>query len=220
MRNLSKARGRILELLSQSETPCTVNSLAIQTGQHENTIREHLDALVDENLAIRYQSPEHLRGRPAWLYRILDDADQSHDKEYAGLASALAGQIARSSKHPRKDAIEAGQSWAPTLVQNSRLKPDLDGKATMKKNATISRSSVVTLLDQLGFAPTHNADLTKVKLTRCPLLDAARQYPDIICEVHLGIIRGTLDECGADTIQIEKTILEPFSQPGACLLWM
>jgi len=190
------------------------------TGQHENTIREHLDALADEDLAIRYQSDEHLRGRPAWFYRIPDDANQLHMEEYAGLASALAGVIARSSKDPGKDAIEAGKAWALELVRSSKLKPELESNVPPKKNALVTRHNIVTLLDQLGFTPTHNADLTKIKLTRCPLLHAARQHPEIICEVHLGIIRGALNEFGADEIQIEKTSLEPFSQPGACLLRM
>lgn len=210
VRNLSKARGKILDLLGDG--PCTVSSLAMRTGQHENTIREHLDALVLDDLAIKYQSVEHMRGRPAWFYRIPDRSDQSGIGEYADLASALAGAIARRSAHPVKDAIDAGMAWAPELVRNSHL--NMNG--TAKKNGISNRRNVVSVLNHLGFAPKQNVDFTRIKLTQCPLLDAARQNPEIICNVHLGIIRGALGEFGAtNTDGVE---LAPFSQVGACLL--
>ena len=218
VRNLSKARAKILKLLANG--PCTVSSLAVLTGQHENTIREHLDALVDEDLAIKYQSTEHLRGRPAWLYRFSEEPDQPLFGEYAGLASALAGSIARSSSRPNDDAVEAGTRWARDLVHNSLLNPHRNHEGTTKTSSLAIRRNVITLLNQLGFAPKHNVEITRNKLTRCPLLDAARQYPDIICNVHLGIVRGALSEFGADTTQIDKADLRPFSEPGACLLRM
>ncbi len=210
MRNLSKARGKILELLGDG--PCTVSSLAMRTGQHENTIREHLDALALENLAIKYQNAEHLRGRPAWFYRIADKSDHSVIGEYAGLASALAGAIARRSAHPSKDAIDAGMDWAPELVRKSRLNKSY----VAKESAVGIRRNIVSVLGHLGFAPKENADFTRIKLTQCPLLDAARQNPEIICNVHLGIIRGALGEFGATNT--EKVELMPFSQAGSCLL--
>lgn len=216
VRNLSKARTKILEFLSHG--PYTVSSLAMLTGQHENTIREHLDALVDQELATKYQSTEHLRGRPAWLYRSSNERDQSGIDEYAGLASALAGSISRSSSHPRNDAVEAGWAWASELVRNSHVNPHRNHNGSDKKHATATRRDVITLLSQLGFAPTHNVGFTRNKLTRCPLLAAARQYPDIICNVHLGIVRGALSEFGADAAEIENVDLRPFSEPGACRL--
>jgi predicted ArsR family transcriptional regulator len=218
VRNLSRARARIFRLLS--EDSYTVSSLAIRTGQHENTIREHLDALVNEELAIKFQSTDQLRGRPAWVYRLRIEVDQSVSKEYVGLVTALAGSIARRSSHPRDDAIEAGRSWALALARNSRSIPSITPKNSARKNAVAARRNVISLLNELGFTPTHNVDLTRNKLTTCPLLDAARQYPDIICNVHLGIIQGALAEFGADATQIDRANLQPFSEPGSCLLRM
>lgn len=215
VRNLSKARSKILELLSDG--PCTVSSLALRTGQHENTIREHLDALVDEDLAARYHDNEHSRGRPAWSYRTLD---QSGIGEYAGLASALAGAIVRGSSNPSHEAMEAGIAWAPDIIRNSQVISEPHLNRANKKKATAMRRKVVSLLEKLGFAPKPNADVIRIKLTRCPLLDAARQHPNVICNVHLGIVRGALKEFGAEPKSIDKVVLEPFSEPGACLLRM
>jgi len=186
----------------------------MHTGQHENTIREHLEALVLADLATKYQGTEHMRGRPAWFYRACDKSDQSDIGEYGGLALALAGAIARSSAHPTMDAINAGEAWAPELVRNSRL--NINSKS--KKNGISIRRNVVAVLKHLGFAPKQNGDFTRIKLTQCPLLDAAHQNPEIICNVHLGLIRGALGEFGADASRIDRADLAPFSETGACLL--
>ncbi|HEY3293503.1 MAG TPA: ArsR family transcriptional regulator [Candidatus Nanopelagicaceae bacterium] len=215
VRNLSKARAKILEFLS--EGPCTVSSLAVRTGQHENTIREHLDALVDDELAIKYQDSEHVRGRPAWLYRIPDTGEI---REYAGLASALAGAIARTSSHPIHSAVEAGIAWAPELIRSSHANADRSLPSRRRMSATAMRRNVIDLLRNLNFAPKANADLTRIKLTQCPLLDAARQHPEIICSVHLGIIRGALKEFGAETTSINEIDLQPFAEKGSCILRM
>jgi hypothetical protein len=47
------------------------------------------------------------------------------------------------------------------------------------------------------------------------LLDAATEYPDVVCAVHLGIARGALEEYDADPADVA---LQPFSEPGACRL--
>ena len=55
----------------------------------------------------------------------------------------------------------------------------------------------------------------EVRLTRCPLLEAARESPTVVCSVHLGIVRGALAAQGHDGSASE---LHPFSDPGACHL--
>jgi predicted ArsR family transcriptional regulator len=77
---------------------------------------------------------------------------------------------------------------------------------------------VVDLLEELGFAPSPDARAGVVKLRRCPLLEAAHQYPEVVCGVHLGVVRGALEELGASPEQTECTALHPFSEPGACRL--
>jgi len=84
--------------------------------------------------------------------------------------------------------------------------------------AIAARRQVVSLLTELGFAPSADARARVVKLHRCPLLEAANQYPDVVCGVHLGVVRGALDALGADPDRTERTALQPFSEPGACRL--
>ena len=199
----SRAAAAVLELLEAQEGPTTVADLAQQAGQHPNTIREHLDTLVEEGLARRERASTEGRGRPSWLYAALPPREPA--PEYAGLATALAMQIARSSKAPREDALEAGAAWGADLASRT------DEPATPAG----ARLGVVELLETLGFDPAADARTTHVRLRQCPLLEAAKAQPEVVCSVHLGLVRGALERW--DT-RSDATSLEPFAEPGACLL--
>lgn len=201
-----------------------MKALSALSGQHPNTIREHLDGLVDARLVVRTRSPGQVRGRPAWLYRATPDlGTESGVGDYAGLASALAAQIARTSRQPGADSIEAGRIWGRELVRRSLVTmTGVVGKGSVQgaiaPTAVAARRMVVTLLEELGFAPSPDARVGVVKLRRCPLLEAAHRHPEVVCGVHLGVVRGALDELGNDPAQTERTALRSFSEPGACRL--
>ena len=211
-----------MDVLMDQPQPCTVSALTALTRQHPNTIREHLDGLVNDRLAIRARAPARGRGRPAWLYSAAPGiGSEPGAGEYAGLASALAAQIVRTSRRPFADSIEAGRNWGRELVRQDTLVAASGGPvlgSTTAPSAIAARREVVSLLEKLGFAPTADARSAVVKLRRCPLLEAAHQYPEVVCGVHLGIVRGVLDELGADSDRTECTALQPFSEPGACRL--
>jgi len=192
-------------MLRAQPEPLTQAALVRSTGLHPNTVREHLENLVRRGLVARSRAEPEGRGRPAWLYELT--AVQPETSEYAGLAAALAATIARTSTSPRDDAVLAGEDWGHDLARNRGAVPTSPGSA---------REHVVALLDDLGFEPEPAPDAAgTLRLTRCPLLEAAHRHPDVVCGVHLGIVRGALEEYGADPAGSE---LVPFAQPGACLL--
>jgi predicted ArsR family transcriptional regulator len=198
------AAAAVLDLLAAQDRPTTAAALAQSAGQHPNTVREHLDALVEAGLASRERAESSGRGRPAWLY-VATHVEQPVVREYAGLATALAMQLARTSAHPREDAVEAGRVWGEQLAA-AREAPSSPAGA---------RREVVDLLSGLGFDPATDSRVQTVRLRRCPLIAAAREEPEVVCSVHLGIVRGALD---AWNTRSEDTSLVPFAEPGACLL--
>ncbi len=234
--HLSAARAGILDVLIGQPEPCTVGALSALTRQHPNTIREHMDGLVADGLALRSRALAQGRGRPPWLYSVTPDAGSDQEaRDYAGLASALAAQIVRTSGQPRADAIEAGRLWGRDLVRrpavvdadatdkespvpNNAERPSPVPNTVRARGDVARRREVVTLLEELGFAPKPDSRVGVIKLLRCPLLEAAHRYPDVVCGVHLGIVRGALDELGSDPDRTERTALQPFSEPGACRL--
>lgn len=213
---LSRPRAALLELLRGQAEPATLTGLAALSGLHVNTLREHLEALIRNGLVRRRAAQPNGRGRPAWLYLASGGGD-SAPSEYAGLAATLAASIHRTSTHPTADATEAGTDWGRRLA-DGRLGEAQRAKSTGRQSSedpVAARRQVVDLLDDLGFATQSDADNTVVRLTRCPLLETAQQYPDVVCGVHLGLVRGALTAYGADS---EGTELVPFAEPGACLL--
>ena len=125
---LTPAQSAILDHLADQPEPCTVTALAELMHQHPNTVREHLDALVTAGAATRTPAPTVGRGRPAWLYAATTESRLSDDaQEYASLAAALAGQIARTSANPAADADAAGMEWGRDLIRTAMAAADSDG---------------------------------------------------------------------------------------------
>ncbi|RXR26444.1 ArsR family transcriptional regulator [Oerskovia turbata] len=220
---LSRARLAVLDVLASQPEPCSVASVARALDQHTNTVREHLEGLVEAGLATSENAPAHGRGRPARLYTPATESPTTAGAaEYAGLASALAAQIARSSADPVGDALAAGRAWGSDLAETAETAetaagPHGAGGATPPPDdvASAARHDVVSLLDRLGFAPRADDDAASVALTRCPLLEAAYRNPEVVCAVHLGLAQGALERLGAPS---EGTSLLPFAEPGACRL--
>jgi len=204
---MSTSRTAILEVMQAQPEPTTLAALIAATGLHANTLREHLAALVKRGLVRRHRAEPNGRGRPAWRYEATESDEESRPSEYAGLAATLASAIHRTSDSPRADAILAGTEWGHELARKKGAPTTSGGPA--------ARREVVALLDEIGFAPQSDEHASVVKLTRCPLLEAAHRYPDVVCGVHLGIVRGAMEEYGADA---SRSDLFPFSEPGACRL--
>lgn len=209
---LSGQRLRVLEYV-RARSPVRVADAATALDLHPNTVREHLDAIAGLGLAERSTATALGRGRPATLYRASAADPAVAVRDYAGLATALAGHLARTSAHPERDARAAGIEWGRELI-------DEDAQA-----GDDPRRSVLEALTRLGFAPDDEegtpgaqGDTGGIALRRCPLLDAARRYPTVVCQVHLGIVEGMLDRLGVPSGRGLDLI--PFAEPGACRLFL
>lgn len=195
----------MLEYLDAQSGAVTAAQVAEQLGLHGNTARLHLEGLVDAGLVSSGKRAPAGRGRPATLYRADPWAQTDPQvRDYAQLAAALATVISRTSADPTADARRAGASWGASLA-SGRL-PETPRKA---------RREVVAILTDLGFDPAANGNLTSVALRRCPLLDVARTHTSVVCQVHLGVVRGAMHEMGHDAPDAD---LLPFAEPGACRL--
>jgi len=206
---LSRARRALLELLEKQGRPTTLATLVELSGLHENTVRGHLEGLAGEGLVTRERDAPRGRGRPAWLWRPRPTTAD----EYAGLAAALARTLRRTSEHAEDDAIDAGHDWGHSLAA---------ARAVERGEGVHATERVRDLLESLGFAPEDGsderdaaADTAELRLTRCPLLEAAQEEPAIVCNVHLGLVVGALEEYGATEPDAQ---LLPFAEPGACVL--
>ncbi|CAL9550020.1 helix-turn-helix transcriptional regulator [Streptomyces sp. enrichment culture] len=201
---LSRQRRGVLQYLRGQSGPVTAAALARVCALHVNTVREHLDALVDDGLAVRERSAPAGRGRPARLYRARSP-QASPAREYAGLAAVLAARIARSAADPRAEALAAGEDWGRVLTAGQEPSADLGD----------ARRRVLGLLTEIGFAPEADDGARRVRLPRCPFVETAREHPGVVCGVHEGLTRAALAALGPEPQDVD---LLPFAEPDACLL--
>jgi predicted ArsR family transcriptional regulator len=204
-RSLSDSRRRVLEILQSQPEATSVAALERITGLHPNTLREHLSGLERQGLVSRRRPRTTGRGRPGWLYTAT--APGTGTSEYAGLAAVLAAVIQRTSPQPAEDARTEGAAWGRRLADTHGT-PESD-------DFDSGRRQVADVLDRMGFATEQGATAEEIRLTRCPLLEAAHQQTEVVCSVHLGIAQGLMDSYGHDASGSE---LVPFAEPGACLM--
>ena len=213
--DLATSRVRVLRALRDLGGG-TVGELARAVGGHPNTVRHHLAALSADGLVEGRQAPATARrGRPATRYRVTDvgrsalgEGPQPAD-EYLALAGAFADRLAAGGGHPGEEARAVGRAWGRSLAPRGEGGDLVDGPPARR---------VVALLERLGFSPatsTAEADDGDTLLLRsCPLLDAARRHPEVVCQVHRGLVEGALPaHRGAPGVE-----LRPFDRPGACVL--
>ena len=209
---LSPARARVLEFLQSQAGPVGAEAVATAFGQHVNTVRAHLDALVGDGLALRHRQGTSGRGRPAWYYRANPQQPEpdARVREHGALAGALAAHLIRTSPSPADEARVAGVEWGRQIARDRGTTT-----AVPTHRTTSARAAVLDILADLGFSPLESPADATVRLRRCPLLDVARRYPEVVCQVHRGLIGGALIDLGSDDAGVD---LLPFAEPDACRL--
>ena len=207
---VSKPRPRLLELLRNSDNPLDVYELAAATGLHISTVRFHLAVLARDNRITLRTTPRATPGRPRTVYDVAED-DAPPDR-YRSLAGALAAGMAGTSRTRRRRAEEAGRQWSTTLLaETSRTVPP-DAAARQ----------ITHLLAGLQFDPELTQEVPaarerEIRLRACPYRDVALEHPDVVCSVHLGLLKGILDQLGAP---FASARIVPFVEPQLCLAYL
>ena len=202
-------RHQILEAIYRSPAPLGASEIAAQVGIHPNTARFHLGALMAEGVIERMVEEPCGPGRPRAVYRARPGMARGGERRYQVLAEILLGCFTgAASGHA---AADAGYAWGEHVI--GRAAPFQQ----VSQAEAISR--VLVLLDELAFAPETLAtgdDLpARVRLRHCPFLELAEHHRDIICPLHLGLIRGAFAGLASP---VTATELIPFAEPDACVV--
>lgn len=200
-----ESRVRVLEVL-RDKGSATVPELVDAVGLAPNTVRLHLDHLVDAGLVTRDRAEPVGRGRPRQVYTAVRDADVS-DSGYRELARLLADTLAAVGPSAEPTAVTTGQTWGAELVAKNPA-------AATETGAVDGPSQVVALMDDLGFEPQLRDDGSAVEMHHCPFHQVAQQHSDVVCGLHLGLMQGALRQLGSP---VHATRLQPFVTPRTCL---
>lgn len=205
---LGDSRARVLETLQTASAPLSVGEVAAKVGLHPNTARFHLDGLVERGLAERKTEDRATPGRPRALYSASRGSAPAGRRSYRLLAEILTSYLASASRHPEKAALRAGEEWGHYLAERPAPFRRTDASAATRQ--------VVQTLDDIGFAPesTTVGRKRQILLHHCPFREAAEQHREVVCTVHLGLMRGMLAELEAP---LDAARLDPFVEPDLCV---
>lgn len=167
----SYSRVRILHLV-QTRAERTIGEICEDTGLHPNTVREHLQRLIEGGYVI--QSTEHrtTRGRPRTLYSAATGAPDASSP----VARDKVAEAARRGDMMRRILAEDGS--------------DLGQEATYQLDALIEH------LEESGFEPVIDENALTVELSPCPHAASTPQHRPMLCQVHLGLMQGVLTQAG------------------------
>lgn len=197
------SRARLLAELRRADAPMGIRELAVSVGLHPNTVREHLDRLVAAGLVTRQASAPAGRGRPGLRYAAEPVGTEEDPSAYRMLARVLATALAERADGVAA-ATGAGEDWGAQVAGTLAPVADPD----------MATQHLVTLLDDLGFAPEPDPEGgTSILLHHCPFGALGHERGDVVCGVHLGLMRGALRELGAP---LDAVALEPFVTPDLC----
>lgn len=204
---LGRSRTNVLDMLRSAEGPLGVRDVAQRMGLHQNTARFHLEALVEAGLATREAEDRETPGRPRIGYRAVAGGPAGQ-RRYRLLAEMLTTLIAGTLPEPVRAAEEAGREWGAYLTEPPSPYEPLTATAAIAKLIAIK---------ELGFAPQPedgSGRQYRLGLRQCPFREVARRHPDVICSLHLGMMRGALARLRAP-LSADK--LSPFAEPGLCV---
>ena len=193
-------RFAIYRELAVSPSACSATDLAERLGLHPNTVRPHLDRMREAGLVEVEAVHRGTVGRPQLRYSLAPGApglglDPPAHTLLAGLLAALAEQQGVEGD----EAAGLGRRWGEEAVARRRG----------------ARSCIAALmgeLDRLGFDPVDShldggdGRRVRVDFLHCPFRELAEAYPDLVCNLHRGIVEGVVAAAGPGMVERFNTL--------------
>ncbi len=209
MSPLGRSRADVLDMLRAAGGPLGVREVAQRMGLHPNTARFHLEALAEAGLAVRETEDRETPGRPRIGYRAAADGPAGR-RRYRLLAEMLTSLIAATMPEPGTAAEEAGREWGAYLTEQPPPYQRLTAEQAVAK--------LTAIMEELGFSPQAEASdgdgQYRLCLRQCPFREVAEHHQDVICALHLGLMRGALARMRAP---VSADRLDPFVEPSLCV---
>jgi predicted ArsR family transcriptional regulator len=202
-------------MLRGADRPLDVREVARRTGLHPNTARFHLQALVASGLVARETEDREAPGRPRIGYRAVAEGPGGR-RQYRLLSVMLASLIEGTMPEPAAAAEAAGREWGAYLAEQP--------PPFQRPSAAEGIAKLTGIMRRLGFEPHAGAveaaeggavdGQYRLLLRQCPFVEVAREHRDVICALHLGLMRGAFTRMRAP---VTADGLDPFVQPGLCV---
>ena len=182
---MQKTREEILHIL-KTRGPSTVDELSEALGLTSVTVRHHLEILRNQDLV---DEPEPLRregpGRPQYLYRLAEGAEQIFPSSYDLLAAELLREI--RSLLPQEEIDALTDRVAQRIASQAYVSRDMDFESRLE--------AVVNFLDERGYMASIERDEEGhaiLHIYNCPY-DRLTQRSGVPCDIDARLLSILLD---------------------------
>jgi len=204
--------------LARARSPRSTAEVADLLGLHPNTVRPHLEQMRAVGLLDVEADARGSVGRPLHRYALAADAPSLglEPPAFPLLASMLTRMAARAGIAP-DDAAAAGAEQGRALAAATQgADVTTLGVATATPEAASrsgTRSCVPALsaaLAELGFDPATGDGGTAVTIafTHCPFRELAEAHPEVVCNLHRGLIEGFVEQLGGASVDRFATLAD------------
>lgn len=187
-------RAEILALLRTARAPLAIQDIADTTTLHPNTVRNHLDRLVQAGLVDQVTEERETPGRPRSLFSVASTETTPQTPQAAGastddsgfrdLTGILAASLTRAG-NPAAQAVLAGQRWLQVLaVHDWPARPATIATATTDLIAVLNEMDLHPVLEAEGTAITFDLPVTQNRDADADL---------VLLSVHVGMVERALE---------------------------
>lgn len=183
--------------LARSPMPLSTAEVAEALGLHVNTVRPQMERMREVGLLEVSADHRGAPGRPQHRYEVAADAPSLglEPPTFPLLARMLVGAATRAG-------AGAGDALAAGYEQGIEEAEARGAELARRRDVTCS-DATVGMLARLGFDPEAiegDDGTTTVAFTRCPFQAFAEEQPELVCNLHRGLVEGFVDARGGRVV--------------------
>jgi predicted ArsR family transcriptional regulator len=171
----------------------TLADLQRATALHPNTVREHLQRLIEGGYVVAETEHRTTRGRPRMLYS----------------AASATSVISPIGRRKAREAAQRGDLMRRVLPWTDA------GDQALPIDAVHQLDALVDDLIDGGFDPDVDERALTVDLSPCPNAAAEPSHRGTLCTVHLALMDGVLAQAGGP-LRVEGMV--PSCDPAQCVV--
>jgi predicted ArsR family transcriptional regulator len=186
--------------VARSPSPRSTAEIAETLGLHPNTVRPHLERMRDVGLLDVVMDSRGQVGRPQHRYSVAAEAPSLGLEPPAfPLLARMLGAVAAAAGVDADDAADVGRDQGRDLAITAAVEPEQ------------CVAGLIRELETLGYDPAAGEDpdgTTTVAFTHCPFRELAEAWPELVCQLHRGLVEGFVDRTGGAEVVAFGTLAD------------
>jgi predicted ArsR family transcriptional regulator len=184
--------------LARSPVALSTADISEALDLHPNTVRPHLERMREVGLLDVEVDSRGTVGRPQHRYYLSGDAPSLglEPSAFRLLARLLAATAAAANLTPEAVAAIGREHGRTSAVRT--------------QDAAECVTALMMELAELGFDPAGADDgaTTSIAFTHCPFKELAEAFPELVCNLHRGIVEGFVSASGGARVADFGTLLD------------